>query len=174
MSHQLRDYQLEAVEAIWQFCHQEKDGAGYLTCPTASGKSLIQAASIERILAAYPKTTILCLVHNKELVEQNSEELLNLLPNHSHGVYCAGLGKRDIKELTFGSVQSLYRTNIPAFDLVFIDEFHMAGSGTKMYMTLIKKLRAHNPNVKIVGLSACDFRADSGKISSEGLFTNHI
>jgi DNA repair protein RadD len=174
MPHELRDYQQEAVNAIWEFCHQNVEGAGYLDCPTGGGKSLIQAASIERILTKYPTTRILCLVHNAELVEQNSEELFELLPNHSYGIYCAGLKKKQMKELTFGSVQSLYRANIPAFDLVFIDEFHMCGANTKMYMMLINKLRAHNPKVKIIGLSATPFRTDSGKISEEGLFTNHI
>ena len=171
---ELRWYQEEAVDAIWDFIWSDKR-ASYIVAPCSAGKSLIQASAIQKVLSEYPESKILCVAHNQDLVGQNSSEFGGLCPDIDYGIYCAGLSRKELHDITFGTVQSLARVKtLPEWEIVFVDEFHLCSKNTKNYMKLLKSIWAANPNAKLVGLSATPFRTDSGDIRSEGIFTNKI
>lgn len=161
----LRDYQRESVEALWRY-FEEHTGNPLLVLPTGAGKSIVQAAFVRSVLDAYPETSILCLTHVKELVEQNAAKLEALLPWGTVGVYSAGLRRRELgRAVTVASVQSLARAlrNLPPADLVIIDEAHLVPpKGEGQYRTVLDSLRVLNPHLKVIGMSATPYRLKSG------------
>lgn len=161
----LRDYQRESVDALWHY-FETRTGNPLLVLPTGAGKSVVQAAFVSSVLEAYPGTSILCLTHVKELVEQNAAKLEALLPWGTVGVYSAGLGRRELgRAVTVAGVQSLARAlrNLPTTDLVIIDEAHLVPpKGEGQYRTVLDSLRGLNPYLKVIGMSATPYRLKSG------------
>ena len=118
---QLREYQKNAISALWQAWAKNPKAAPLLVCPTGSGKSLICAAIINQISAKNPKCRFLIATHTKEIVRQNMEELQRLT-SEPIGVYSAGLGVKNIRRVTFANVQSIYRSAKTLHaDLLIID-----------------------------------------------------
>lgn len=161
----LRDYQQESVDALWRY-FEEHTGNPLLVLPTGAGKSIVQAAFVRSALDTYPDTTILCLTHVKELVEQNAQKLESLLPWGTVGVYSAGLRRRELgRAVTVASVQSLVNRldDLPPTDLVIIDEAHLVPpKGEGQYRTVLTSLKALNPHLKVIGMSATPYRMKTG------------
>jgi DNA repair protein RadD len=161
----LRDYQQACVDALWSY-FEEKDGNPVIVAPTGSGKSLIIAGFVRSVREAYPDTSILVLTHVRELVQQDASKLEALLPWGTVGVYSAGLNRRELgKAVTVASVQSLARAlrSLPRADLVIIDEAHLLPpKGEGQYRTVLASLRALNPHLKVIGMSATPYRLKSG------------
>lgn len=165
MTISLRPYQQESVDALWRY-FSEHAGNPLLVLPTGAGKSIVQAAFVRSVLEAYPDTRVLCLTHVKELVEQNAAKLEALLPWGLVGVYSAGLNRRELgRAVTVASVQSLVNklARLDGADLVIIDEAHLVPpKGEGQYRTVLDSLRALNPSVKVIGMSATPYRLKSG------------
>lgn len=162
----LRYYQEKAiVEGVWQY-FTENSGNPLLVLPTASGKSLVIAALIKRILADDPDARIIVLAHVAELIAQNYAELIGHWPDAPAGIYSAGLAKRDLKSrIIFAGIQSIHRKayNLQRIDIVIVDEAHLiTRSGTATYRKFLDDLRQINPYLKIIGATATPFRLDSG------------
>lgn len=144
--------------------------------PTATGKSLIIAEFIKRAFQYYPQTRVLVLTHVKELVEQNTKEILSQWTHAPLGIYSAGLKQRDtIMPIVFGNTQSVYRC-IEMFghrDLLFIDEAHLLSPDQDtMLQKIIFKLKEINPFMKVIGLTATHYRLGQGLLTDSGLFTD--
>lgn len=173
--HVARAYQEEAINSIYEyFCKSTGDP---LVCmPTATGKSYVIAEFIRRAFAAWPMTRALVLVHVKELIEQNSEELLGIWPNAPIGINSAGLGQRDtVMPIIFGGIASCYQYGelFGHRDLCFVDEAHlMSPEADTMYQKLFAKLREINPKMKVIGLTATWYRLKHGTLTESGLFTD--
>ena len=163
-----RDYQLAAVQAPFDY-YQKAHGHIVLELPTGSGKSLVQALFIQRILQDAPGHRVLCLTHVRELVEQNHDELMAVWPCAPAGIYSAGLGRRDTREpVIFASIQSVHKRakELGKFAVVFVDECHLVPSnGSTMYRTFIDALTQINPQLKVVGLSATPYRLNGGLLT---------
>jgi DNA repair protein RadD len=161
----LRDYQCEAVDALWAY-FAEHTGNPLLVLPTGAGKSVVQAAFVTDVLTRYPGQRFLLITHVRELVEQNAAKLEAMLPPMTVGVYSAGLNRRELDHpVTVASVQSLANAldYVPAYDLVIIDECHLVPpSGEGRYRTVLQSLRALNPHLKVIGMSATPYRLKSG------------
>jgi DNA repair protein RadD len=161
MTYQLRDYQKAAVEGVLQFFRRSQDPAA-VVLPTGSGKSLVIAE-----LARMARGRVLVLAHVKELVEQNHEKYVSY--GLSAGIFSASLGKKERHEkATFGSVQSIARAPddfFRDFSLLVIDECHrVADDNATQYQEVIGKLRAANPQIRILGLTATPYRLGLGWI----------
>lgn len=143
-----------------------------------SGKSVVQAAFIERMERLYPGQRVLLLTHVKELIEQNYLKFNVLLPNAPCGIHSASLGRKDIgQRFLFGGIQSIWRKaeKIGTYDLIMIDEAHLVpAKGLGMYRCFLDDMQVVNPMVKIIGLTATPFRLDSGLLThGEGrIFTD--
>jgi len=168
LKHAPRDYQIAAIEGLYDYWIEGKGENPVIVAPTGAGKSLIIAKLIEDAMS-FPGTRVLILAHVKELLEQNAQELLDNYPQADFGFYSASIGQKRLdKPITFAGIQSIWEQAyniVPAPDLVLIDEAHMLPkSTTTRYGKFIDDLKICNPDVKIVGLTATHYRLDSGYI----------
>ncbi|WRH62062.1 MAG: DEAD/DEAH box helicase [Fuscovulum sp.] len=174
----LRDYQEEAVASI--FKHFEDHTTNPLVvAPTGAGKSAIIADFVRQACTIYPATRILIVTHVKELIAQNHAQLLRFWPQAPAGIYSAGLGlKQGSRQIVVAGVQSIARKirEFKPFDLVIVDEAHLIPrSDNTLYGKLFAGLKASNPAIKIIGLTATPYRLDSGRLDrGEGAMFGRI
>jgi len=159
--YKLRNYQQEAVDNTIKYFQKKRDPA-LIVLPTGAGKSLVIAE-----LARIAKGRVLVLAHVKELVEQNHSKYESY--GLEAGIFSASLGKKDwSQKAIFGSVQSVARAPdefFNDFSLLVIDECHRVDEeGDTQYQDVIRKLRARNPNLAILGLTATPYRMGIGWI----------
>ncbi|MGZ3215940.1 DEAD/DEAH box helicase [Paracoccus sp. T5] len=172
----LRPYQQAAITAIYGY-FQTHTGNPLVVIPTAGGKSLVMASFIEGVLKAWPDQRILIVTHVRELIAQNHAEMIGLWPDAPSGIYSAGLGKREAQaRILFAGIQSIHRraAEIGHTDLVLIDEAHLIpGKSSTMYRRFLDALKAINPALKVIGLTATPFRLDCGMLheGQNALFT---
>lgn len=176
----LRTYQQEAIDAVLSYW---ADGGGnpLVDLATGLGKSVVIAKLTRDLLEQYPSLRVLMLVHVKELVQQNAQQMLRLWPSCPIGINSAGLGRRDLRsQVLFASIQSVYRESPETLgerDLVIVDEAHLIPSaGDGMYRQLLSKLRARTPDLRVVGMTATPFRMDSGRLDGgdDALFSDTV
>ncbi|MFD2738817.1 DEAD/DEAH box helicase [Sulfitobacter aestuarii] len=173
----LRPYQQAAITAIYGY-FQTHTGNPLMVIPTAGGKSLVMASFIEGVLKAWPDQRILIVTHVRELIAQNHAEMTGLWPDAPAGIYSAGLGKREAQaRILFAGIQSIHRraAEIGHTDLVLIDEAHLIpGKSSTMYRRFLDALKAINPALKVIGLTATPFRLDCGMLheGQNALFTD--
>lgn len=159
MNYTLRDYQSSVVNACYNFAIY-KDGNGYATVPGGGGKSVIIARLAERLAVAAP---VVILARSEKLVSQNHAKLLH---PYDVGIYCAGLGERELgKVITVGTIQSMVDVVMPTppvFALVDeCDEIHPDDEGDTQYWKFLR----NNGNPRILGFTATPFRTKSGTLS---------
>lgn len=174
---QLRSYQEEAVNSFFHYFESGKNGNPLIAMPTGTGKSLVIAELIKRILFSYPTQRILMLTHVKELLEQNAEKLLTVWPTAPLGIFSSGLGQKNyMMPITFGGVASVIKS-IELFgwiDLIFIDECHLlSDNDASMYQQIIAKLKLINPFLKVIGFTATAYRLRMGELTDGTIFTDY-
>lgn len=174
---QPRCYQRKANNAIYDFYRSGKDGYPLVALPTGTGKAMCIALLFKEIYTKNPLLRLMMITHNKELVAQNREELLGIMPDAPLGVYCSGLGSKDIKTFTFASIQSV--ANIPEefgkIDVVIIDEVQICNmSDETQYKRFLTGLMNTNPNLRVIGFSATLWRMSQGMLTDNGLFTDVV
>jgi DNA repair protein RadD len=163
-----RWYQTEAVDSIWSYFRDGGQGNPVVAMPTGTGKSVVIARFLQSVFNAFPYQKIIVLTHVKELIQQNYEKLMALWAFAPAGIYSAGLNSREHgKAITFAGIQSVWRK--PALfghvDLVLIDEVHLVPlENMAMYQAFISGLRAINPHLKMIGLTATPWRLGQGRI----------
>ena len=160
MVYQLRPYQKDAVSSVIKHFRKTDDSA-LLVLPTGAGKSLVISE-----LGRIARGRVLVLAHVKELVEQNHAKYESY--DLKASVFSAGLGRKEASEqVVFGSVQSVVR-NLDSFDdenftLLVIDECHRISlEKTSSYHKVIDHLKALNPRLKVLGLTATPYRLGMG------------
>lgn len=175
---QLRYYQQEALDALYNYFLTHENGNPLVALPTGCGKSLLPAAFIYGIMRQWPQTRFLMITHVKELIEQNSDELLKFWPTAPLGIYSAGLKQRDTAHpIIFGGVQSMIKH--PDWfghrDIAFVDEAHLiSGDDTSRYQSFFAFMKLINPKLKIIGMSATPYRMGLGHLTDNGLFTDVV
>lgn len=165
---QLRHYQTAAVDAIWQALAEE-DGNPLAVLPTGTGKALVICEFVRRAVQAYPQVRILVMTHSQELVAQNYEEMIGLWPECPAGIHNAGLGSYDIKsQVIFGSIQSMHRKALKfqQVDIVLVDEAQsIPRKADTTWLRFFSEVAQINPFLRVVGLTATDYRLDSGRLT---------
>ena len=175
---QLRPYQTEAVAAVYDYLRC-RDDHPCVVIPTAGGKTPVMA-TICRDAVQQWNGRVLILAHVKELLEQATEKLHAMAPDlwNKIGVYSAGLKCRDTEHpIIVAGIQSVYRraAELDRFDLILIDEAHMLPpDGEGMYRTFLAEVRAVNPNVRLVGLTATPYRMTTGMICGPENLLNYV
>jgi len=174
MTFELREYQHNAVQSVFDYYESGKNGNVVIAMPTGTGKSLVIAGFIQRVLNMWANQRFMVLTHVKELINQNHDKLKRLWPNAPTGIYSAGLNQKDIMQpIIFGGVASVVNV-VEAFghrDLVVVDEAHLISpkEGT-MYQNVLSRMKVINPHLKVIGLSATPYRLGQGMITDEGIF----
>ena len=121
---ELRPYQRKTIDQLWLWFEYHAQGNPCIVLPTGSGKSHVIAEICRESVQSWPETRILLLTHQKELIEQDAEKLLQHWPFAPLGIYSAGIGRREMDRITFASIQSIHRRadEVGYIDLVIIDE----------------------------------------------------
>ena len=167
----LREYQQRAIDQLYAWFDAGNKGNPCLVLPTGSGKSHIVAALCKDALQNWPETRILMLTHVKELIEQNAEKMRLHWPGAPLGIYSASIGKRQLGEpITFAGIQSVRSKAdlLGHVDLVIIDECHLVNHKDEGgYRTLLGALKAINPALRVVGLTATPYRLGHGLITDK-------
>lgn len=171
-----RDYQEYAVGSIFDALNKSTDSNPIVAMPTGSGKAVVIAVFIERLLRYAPDTKIVMATHVKELVKQNYNKMIAKWSNAPAGIYSAGLRRRDVfSSITFAGIGSIYR-RIEEFkytNVLVIDECDLVSPNDKtMYMAFINGIRQHNPSLRVIGLTATPWRTKQGSLVDNGLFTD--
>jgi DNA repair protein RadD len=170
MTLQLRQYQRDAIDALYSYW-QDGGGNGLIVLPTGAGKALVLSKIIEELLADYPDMRILNITHSKTLVSQNFKEFIGLSPFAPAGIYSAGLGRRDTNaQVLFCGIQSVWNKveQLGNIDLVIVDEAHaISRNSDTLYGKFFSAVRERNPDSRTAGLTATDYRTDSGRLTDD-------
>jgi DNA repair protein RadD len=165
---QLRTYQRESIDALRRYWEND-GGNGVIVLPTGAGKALVIASMCKELIEEFPDLRILNITHSKTLVEQNYMEFIGLWQDAPAGIYSAGLGRRDRSaQVLFCGIQSVASraADIGQVDLVIVDEAHaISRNANTQYGKFFKAVRAANPDMRICGLTATDYRMDSGRLT---------
>lgn len=160
---QLRDYQVEAVEAS-----RDRLRAGAQHCliilPTGGGKTVVASDIINR--AVQRESRVLFVAHRRELILQTSDKLTRF--GVRHGIIM-GSERRALQHLVqVASVQTLAlrRDLLTHVDLIFFDEAHHAAAGS--YVKLLEQF----PKARVVGLTATPWRLDGRGLAD--IFDSHV
>jgi len=163
-----RYYQQDSTDAIFNYFFVKK-GNPIAVLPTGSGKSLVQAMIVKKLLEDYPGQRVLLATHQQELISQNFDEITKYIPLVDIGIYSAGLNRRDThNQVICGGIQSIYTkaNELGAFTIMIVDECHLIPhKDNGMYRQFIADLLKLNPRMKIIGLSATPYRLDSGLLT---------
>jgi len=173
MKLELRDYQLEGVTQTSMSLAR-----GYkrplIVAPTASGKSLMIAEIVVRMMRKNPLARVLVLCHQGELLAQNEEKILLLDWQIDTGIYCAGQGrKQTTNSVILASRDSLGNNPLccGVFDVVVCDEAHMipldAWTNPK---TNYGKIFVSIKPTFVIGLTGTPWRASKGMIVGKEKF----
>jgi len=172
-----RPYQSEALASLDDHI-RTKETHPCVVIPTGGGKSILIAWAIQSWKQEYPALRVCILAHRKELVAQNSQELIDLDPDYDVGVYSAGLNRKDMdNSITYASIDSIFKKwgSFPAFDLIIIDECqHIPPKGEGKYRAFIQGCMSINPNLKLIGFTATPYRMGMGNICHKDHILNEI
>ena len=167
----LREYQQRTIDQLYAWFEAGNEGNPCLVLPTGSGKSHIVAALCKDALQNWPETRVLMLTHVAELIVQNAEKMRQHWPGAPMGIYSAGVGRRDLGEpITFAGIQSVRTKSreLGHIDLVIIDECHLVNHKDEGgYRRLLAELKAINPNLRVIGLTATPYRLGHGLITDK-------
>jgi DNA repair protein RadD len=164
---QLRPYQEQAVQSLFDYWAEEP-GNPLIVMATGAGKTPSFCTVIKKLVEEWDMR-IMCVTHVAELIEQGYKELIGMWPFAPAGIFSAGLGRRDShSQIIFGGIQTVANkaAQIGHIDVLMIDEAHLVPPKAEtQYGQFIAALLAINPDMKIVGWTATDFRLDSGKLT---------
>ena len=165
---QLRDYQREALDALYASWRAKRIRNPILVGPTGCGKSAMIAGLIAEAMQTYPRTRIIVATHRPELVGQNHAQILRFWPQAPSGIYAAKMKRREIRPVTVALIQSIHRRayEFQACDLLIIDECHLLSpKADSVYGRFIADCLKINPHMRVVGFTATDYRLDSGLLT---------
>lgn len=131
--------------------------------PTGGGKTVVINDIIEKIL----DKKIIILVHRQEIIFQIRDRLKKR--GITAGVLIGNFEENIDSDIIIGSILTVSRDsrlqNIfdRDFDYMIIDEAHHACSNS--YIKTIQHFKEHNPNYRLLGVTATPYRKDKKKLS---------
>lgn len=131
--------------------------------PTGGGKTVVINDIIEKII----NNKILILVHRQEIIFQIRDRLKKR--GITAGVLIGSFEENLDADIIIGSILTVARdTRLQGilernFDYMIIDEAHHACSAS--YVKTIHYFKEHNPNYKLLGVTATPYRKDGKKLS---------
>ncbi len=173
---ELRYYQKSAVAFTWEWM-RNNPGNLCIKSPGGTGKSIIIAQLCKEAIKNWPGTRILMLTGQEELLRQNQDKMRNLWQNAPLGMYSAALGRKDIDAITFAGIGSIFRKSelLGKVDFAIVDECDLISHHDEgMYRQLINELTIINPDFRVVGLTATEFRMNHGLITDKPAIFDEI
>lgn len=163
MQYSLRPYQQSAVDAALNWIQYRRGIHGYILAPGGSGKSVMIAKLAERVHDTL-KLPVVILARNEKLLRQNMAKL-----SQEHqlrtGVYCAGLGGKDLHSpITIASIQSIYMHGDHFKGAVILaDEAHNISNNPDDDTQYWQFMRAAE-GFQLIGFTATPYRTLGGLI----------
>jgi DNA repair protein RadD len=178
---ELRWYQAEAIESVYRFLRDRPGENPCIVLPTGAGKTPVLANICNDAVTRWGGR-VLVLSHVKELVEQSAKTLNRWFPKLDVGVYSAGVGRREKRNaVVVAGIQSVWGKSLDLcgdtpFNLVVVDEAHRIPltDDTGMYRHFFKELGVANPNFRVIGLTATNYRTDGGYVTGEDYVLNDV
>jgi DNA repair protein RadD len=173
----LRPHQLIAADKTIKWLPENPKKNGLVGMPTASGKTYAIAETIRRLLFANPRTKVLVLTHSMELVANDEQALLRLWRTAPVGVYCSSLRRKEIGQITIGSIGSVANKHelFGRIDFILIDEVHcVSHDEDTQYRKLLNNLKEANENLQVVGYSASPYRMGGGCLTEGHIFDEFV
>lgn len=127
---ELREYQQRSIDQLYDW-FRNNQGNPCLNLPTGSGKSIIIASLCQDALTNWPETKIILLTHVKELIEQDTRQILNVWPDAPVGIYSASVGVKKLGyPITVAGIQSIRHKakSVGHIDLCIVDECFIAST----------------------------------------------
>ena len=161
---QLRPYQREAIDNIKQQWKTVPDTM--ITAATGAGKTQVFLGLLAEELRDHPSRRALIIAHRKELIDQPIERLAQFWPElyDDAGIVMANQNESS-KRIVVATVQTLNGNgrlddilSHGPIDYLVIDEAHHAVAET--YKNVVAVLKAANPGMKHLGVTATPIRAD--------------
>jgi len=153
---ELRDYQQEAIEAI--FAAYERGVRRQLVAmATGAGKTVVFASLVNRRLVSGRRALV--LAHRDRLISQAADKISKLVPLSEIGIVM-GEQNRLHAPCVVASVQTLARRRrlavMPKFDLVIVDECHRSAADS------YRRILAHvcHEQTLLLGVTATPSRTD--------------
>lgn len=169
-----RDYQQESADKAIAHMRTSAD-AGVLVLTTAAGKSIVVAV-IAQVVAKAGKR-VLCLAPNADLITQNAEKYR--ATGNQCSLFSASLNKKHTgHQVVFATplsvVNSLDDFN-DEYALLIVDECHGINDDEETaYQKIISHLRAKNPKLRVLGLTATPMRGREKLIGKDRTFKHVI
>jgi DNA repair protein RadD len=168
----LRDYQQEAVDAVFSYWERapstpECPASPLVVMPTGSGKSPTIGETVRRLVQEMG-CRVLVATHRAELIKQDVKAIRSVWLDAPIGIYSASLGRKEIAQITVAGVQSISRQarKLGHIDVMVIDEAHLIPpTSSEHYGKLIEALRKVNPDMRLIGYTATPFRLGQGYLT---------
>jgi len=158
---QLRPYQQDAVESAIEWMKKCTEPA-LLSLSTGAGKSHI-AAAIAQWIHENNNKKVLVLQPSKELTEQNFSKYTSTGKKAS--IFSASAGSKCTRHNVVYATPKTVLNSIErfgdAFGAVIIDEAHQT---TPTIKQIIDSIRAKNPMLRVIGMTATPYRMGTGYI----------
>lgn len=148
----LRDYQQQAIDTALELFFIKNHLLFVLPC--ASGKTFIIAEFINTVLKLKPDFKCCFVIDDVRLIQQTAE----VMP--FAGVYCASLNRKEIKNITIASIQSMKNADFPDFDCWVRDEVH----------TITRYEEIFYKDKKLIGLTATPYKVNKPIYGEDKLF----
>jgi DNA repair protein RadD len=152
MTPELRPYQAGGIEAARQHVREGRQRV-ILCLPTGGGKSVVMASIIQSARRNFD-VLVLVIAHRIELIDQAVNHLERWGVTEVGVIMAQDARTAPLMPVQVASIQTLARRDLPAADIVFIDEAHRALGAT--YQRVI----AGYPEASIFGLTATPIRSD--------------
>ena len=133
--------------------------------PTGAGKTIMMASILGQSIKDTQRGLV--LQHRHELLEQNQNKFVLMNPSVTTSLFRAQ-EKNTQGQVIFGMAQTLGKERnlalMPKIEVLAIDEAHHSMASS--YLKIIDALKAKNPDLKILGLTATPSRGDRQKLLS--------
>lgn len=158
----LRPYQRHAVESAQEWMRASVEPC-LIEAPTGAGKSHIVAALAGWLHQISKGKRVLCLAPQKELVLQNAAKMR--ATGEDCSIFSASAGLKSTRhKIVFATpltVKNSMRRFMDGYCAIVLDEAHTL---SPTVMAIIEAMRANNPTLRVVGMTATPFRLGSGFI----------
>lgn len=169
----LRDYQLEAVQSVKQAWQKEKESV-LAALATGAGKTTILAQLMTEVLNPEHQRGLV-IAHTQEIIYQLYDRIAQQYAGRLDQLYTPhfykglgivmGVNDDPNARIVIATRQSLHPQRLKSllksgkFDYLFVDEAHHA-LADNTYGAIVDALKAANPKLKILGLTATPKRTD--------------
>ncbi len=161
-----RPYQQAAIDAAIAELRRSTDPI-LIEAATGAGKSIIVAHLARHLNEVSEGKRVLCLAPSKELTLQNAAKMRALGERLS--IFSASAGAKSTRwPIVFGTpgtVKNAISRFASGYCAVILDEAHGI---TPTIRAIIEAMRANNPRLRVVGMTATPFRLGTGFIYRMG------